>query len=236
MAAPPSNAPSLAPLRDSVVIFDLDGTLADTSPDLVRALNVVMGNQALPPVQLQDVRAMVGRGSRLLILRALARLGIGLPEPLVDAMQDEFLHVYAANPVAESQLFANVKTTLDTLKHHGAHMVVATNKPDALAHPVLEGLGIASYFERMIGADTAPKRKPHADHLRAAAGQYGMQNAVMIGDSGPDAQAAHNAGIPVILMRYGYSEVPMETLSPTAILDDFEQLPHAIARIISPHD
>lgn len=228
-----ATAADLSHLRDGVIVFDLDGTLADTAPDLVSALNTAMGNEGLPPVQLSDVRAMVGRGSRALIVRALARLGTSYPDMGVDALQADFLDAYQANPVAHSQLFPGVIEALETLRTAGAHLVVATNKPDVLALPVIDGLGLAPYFERIVGANAAPKRKPHRDHLIAAAGEFGLSRAVMVGDSAPDVGAARHAGIPVVLMGHGYSETPMQKLLPDALISGFERLPETISALMS---
>ncbi len=221
-------------LKGSVVIFDLDGTLVDTAPDLVRALNATMASRGFPPTSLDDVRAMVGRGSRALILRALASQGAGLPEPEVEALRLQFLEHYAAGVADESVVFPGARDVLGALASAGAHLCVATNKPDVLADAVLQAFELAAWFDTVIGADRAPRKKPDAAHLVAAAGRHGLTRAVMVGDSGTDVAAARQAGAPVLIMRHGYSETPVETLGADAVLDGFGDLIAALTHWTPP--
>ncbi len=232
MDAVTARRPDRQILDGSVILFDLDGTLVDTAPDLVRALNHALVKDGLPKAQLSDVRAMVGRGSRALILRALARCGTSYPEAKLQALQSDFLQAYAEGVAQDSVLFPHVRETLDVLKAAGAHMAVATNKPHGLAQAVLDAFNISDYFFNLVGGDTAPRKKPDGAHLVAAAAPHTLERAVMIGDSETDAAAAHAARVPVILVRHGYSETPLDLLKAHAIFDDFEDLPEAIAQAL----
>lgn len=213
-----------SPLHGAVILFDLDGTLVDTAPDLVAALNAALGGLGLPPCPVADVRAMVGRGSRAMIYRGLARSGTALPEPEVDALQRAFLAAYRDAIAVESRVFPHVRAALEALSAAGAELAVATNKPDALAEALLQALTLDHHFTRLIGATRAPRRKPDPAHLRAAAGPAGLARAVMVGDSPVDAAAARAANAPVILLRHGYSEVDVDTLGADAVLDGFDTL------------
>lgn len=220
-------------LNGVVVALDLDGTLVDTAPDLVRALNAALASDGLPAQPLAPLRVMVGRGARALVIRALARLGTAYPESGVDTLRDRFLDAYRADIAAQSRPYPGALDALRTLKAAGADLVMATNKPDALAHALLDALNVGGWFSRVVGADTAPKRKPDGAHLRAAIGAERMARAVMVGDSEADASAARDAGIPVILMRHGYTETPIEHVPAEAYLDGFHELPACVAALMA---
>ncbi len=229
MDAATARGDARTPLQGAVILFDLDGTLVDTAPDLVAALNAALAEIGLPPCPLSDVRAMVGRGSRAMIYRGLARVGTALPEPAITALQRRFLTAYRGAIAVESRIYPGVEAALDALSADGAELAVATNKPDDLAHALLRALALEHRFARVVGATRAPRRKPDAAHLRAAAGEAGVARAVMIGDSPVDAAAARAAGVPIILLRHGYSETPVDTLGADAVIDGFDQVPAAVA-------
>ena len=224
---------ALNALAGATIILDLDGTLVDTAPDLVRALNAVVEADGYPATPIEDVRAMVGRGSRALLRRAYARCGTALPEPLMDARQAAFLAIYEAGIADHSRPFPGVEAALDAFMAAGAICVIATNKPQHLTERLIDTLGWRRRFARLVGADAASRKKPHAAHLiEAAGGRDAISRAVMIGDSATDVAAARAAGTPVALMRHGYTERPVETLGADRILEAWEEAPPAVAALL----
>jgi len=223
---------SLPDLSGVTVIFDLDGTLVDTAGDLVRALNHVMTDDGLIEIGLDDVRQMVGRGSRALLRRAYARHGFSLPEPAMDQRQADFLAAYAADVAQLSRPYPGAVDTLDALDAAGAVSVIATNKPHALTMQLMHELGWQDRFTRIVGADAAPQKKPHASHLETAAGgRENLKRAIMIGDSSVDVAAARAAGVPVAVVRHGYSETPADQLGADRVLDRLEDTLNAAAEL-----
>lgn len=214
--------------ENAAIAFDLDGTLVDTAPDLVRALNAVIVPRGLPAVPLADVRAMVGRGARVLLERAHARSGAEMQDGA--ALVAEFIEIYKADVAAESRAFPGVEDTLAWLKAAGARLSVCTNKPSVLSDLLLAELGLADYFERIVGPERTTAKKPDATHLRDSLGAD-FARAALIGDSAPDVGSARAAGLPVIVMSYGYSENPAGSLGADRVLHAFGDVPRALAEI-----
>ncbi|MEO1039271.1 MAG: HAD hydrolase-like protein [Pseudomonadota bacterium] len=212
------------PLFNASIAFDLDGTLVDTAPDLVRALNEAVTPDGLAPVPVQAVRAMVGRGARALIRRAYA----GEARPLSAAMEDErlelFLSAYGRDIARESRPFPHVVATLDRLADAGARLSVCTNKPTALAVQLLDALEMTARFERIIGPEGAPAKKPDPGHLLAAFGGQPAGFSALIGDSEPDVGAARAAGALSVVFEGGYSEKPVRALGADRLFSCFSQL------------
>jgi phosphoglycolate phosphatase len=214
----------------STLIFDLDGTLVDTAPDLLNAANAVLAAKGRPLIEPGTLHHMVGFGAKSLITQAFAASG---PEPDADempALVDLFLAHYGEHLADHSRPFAGVTETLEHLKQAGAILGVLTNKPHSLAEPLLEKLGLSSFFAAVYGAGAKPYVKPDprifADVLAACGGKLGQ--AVMIGDSVTDLHTARAAGVPCILMSYGYTPVPASSLGADAVLDEFTMLPEAL--------
>jgi phosphoglycolate phosphatase len=217
-------------MKRAALIFDLDGTLVDSMPDLQASLNEMlrgMGRRELTP---DEVRRMIGDGTRALVERALTTTG-----SIVDfeAAHQRFLLCYEAAPTKLSRLYPGVASTLESLRASGARCAICTNKSQAATLAVLNGFGIAGYFGAVLGGDAVPFRKPDPRHLLAAIEKLGAttNEAVMIGDNENDYAAARAAQISVILMRYGYLRVPPQTLAPDAWLDQFSDVPRALARL-----
>lgn len=181
------NNADAALFENASIAFDLDGTLVDTAPDLVRALNAVIEPRGLPPVPLADVRAMVGRGARALLERAFARSGAPFED--ADALVAEFIEVYRLDVAAQSRAFPEVEDTLAWLKESGARLSVCTNKPSALSDLLIGELGLAGYFERIVGPERTSAKKPDPAHLHDAL-VPGHVRAALVGDSAPDVGAA----------------------------------------------
>jgi phosphoglycolate phosphatase len=214
----------------TALLFDLDGTLVNSLPDLRTALNEMLRSYGRRALATEEVREMIGDGSRALVQRALAATGT-IEE--LEAAHARHLAFYEAAPTRLSRLYAGVDETLTALRTAGARLAVCTNKPQRATRIVLKGFGIDGYFDAVLGGDAVPFRKPDPRHLLAALDQLGAtpDEAVMIGDNENDYAAARAAAIPVILMRYGYLRVAPETLAPDAWLDCFDAIPDAVARL-----
>ena len=213
------------------VVFDLDGTLVDTARDLLRVLNAVVAPDGVPPVNEAELRRLVGYGSKALIQRAYANAERPLTETRCLAVQKNFLDMYEADIARLSKPYDGVIETLLSLKRSGANLTVCTNKPGYLARPLLKELGMTQFFDRIIGGDDTPRKKPDAGHIFHAAGHRGSRPIVMVGDGAPDISAAKAAKVPSILMLYGYCPGPAETLGADVILRKFRDIPVALTEL-----
>ncbi len=218
-------------MKRAALNFDLDGTLVDSLPDLRAALNEMLSARGRRELSLDEVRGMIGDGTRALIERALATTGAVAD---LEAAHQRFLRVYEAAPTKLSRLYPGVAATLQSLRSSGARLAVCTNKQQRATLAVLNGLGISAYFDAVLGGDAVPFRKPDPRHLLAAIERLDATSneAVMIGDNENDYAAARGAGVPVILMRYGYLRVAPETLAPDAWLDHFSDIPQALEKFV----
>lgn len=217
------------------IVFDLDGTLIDTAPDLIDTLNVVFAREGLPSVAYDSARHLVGAGARTMIARGVEAHGRTLPPAKLDQMFADFIAYYSEHIADRSRPFPGLIETLDALAAQGDCLAVCTNKLERLSLRLLDALGLARRFAAICGQDTFGIQKPDPDVLRrtiAAAGGD-MQRAIMIGDSITDIRTARAAGIPVIAVDFGYSDKPVMELSPDDIISHFAQLPASIAALVS---
>jgi phosphoglycolate phosphatase len=215
------------------LIFDLDGTLVDTAPDLLGATNAVMASQGLPLIPPQTLRHMVGFGARSLIEQAMEAVGRVLAPDELPPLLDIFMAHYRAHIADSSVLFAGVRETLTALKADGARLAVLTNKPQELADLLLPALDLSHFFAEVYGAGRMSYVKPDArifhDVVRDVGGNDG--GAVMIGDSITDLNTARAAKAPCILFSYGYTPIPAKDLGADIVLDDFSGLPGALKQL-----
>ncbi len=214
------------------LVFDLDGTLVDTAPDLIRVLNAVIADVGVKEVNYAALRNLVGYGARALIIKALSDACVIVGDDKIDAMQAEFLRLYADDIAQVSKPFEGVTETLALLKRQGHALSVATNKPGWLARPLLSELNMTHYFDNIVGGDEPRAKKPDAAHIFEACGHRGKRPIVVIGDSGPDAGAARNSGAACIMMAYGYTPVPLESLKAEVILRKFREIPSALNALL----
>jgi phosphoglycolate phosphatase len=212
------------------IIFDLDGTLVDTAGDLTASLNHALGVLGRPSIDPQSVRHMVGHGARKLLERGLAATG-QMTADLVETGVQPFLAHYAANIAVHSRPFEGVEAALDHLQSQGHRLAICTNKPVALADSLVAELGWAKRFHAVLGADSRPWRKPDPRHLTDTLAEAGGSRAIFVGDSKTDADTARAAGVPLILVSFGYSTEPIETLGADALIHAFDALPAAVADI-----
>lgn len=228
--------PDLAALRGATLAFDLDGTLVDTAPDLIGTLNVLLAREGLAPLPLEGARPFIGRGARWLIQRGFQAAGGELDPARLPALFDEFIARYEADIAAESRPFPGVVEALEACRAAGAKLAVCTNKLTGLSNTLLDAVGLTPFFEAVVGADAAPAAKPDPRHLTTAIAAAGgdLARAVMVGDAATDAGAARAAGTPLILVNFGYTEVPAAELGADALIDHFDQLAGAAARVLAP--
>ncbi len=219
--------------HDLTVLFDLDGTLIDTAPDLIGVLNTMLAEKNLRGVPLSSARHLVGHGALAMLRHGHAEAGAPWDETQGPAELDRFIDLYRARIADESRAFAGLTDALDHLAAAGARLGVATNKRTDLSVALLEALGLKSRFAAIVGADAVSARKPAAAHLIEAVAACGGDpaRAIMIGDSATDLNAARAAQIPCILVSFGYTETPASLLEPDGLIDHFDQLPGEIARL-----
>jgi phosphoglycolate phosphatase len=211
-----------------LLVFDLDGTLVDSVPDLRMALNQMLRERGRRPLSAPEVKRMVGDGVPILVARALAASGAGAGEAA--AALPRFLELYEANAATLTQAYQGVRETLTALRRRGYRTAVCTNKPQRATIAVLQGLDLATLFDGIAGGDRFTVRKPDPGHLLGLIAELGggREATAMIGDSENDAAAARAAAVPFVLMRYGYARVDPESLAADALLDHFSELPQAL--------
>jgi len=209
-----------------LLVFDLDGTLAETAPDLVATLNVLLTREGFPPVPYETARSMVGGGARALIERGLAHSGGSLPAARIDAMFDEYLSYYDAHIADATTLFPGVGAALDRFEAAGWRFAVCTNKIEYSAVLLLEALGIAGRFSAICGKNSFPMSKPDGRALLMTIDKAGGRSdrAIMVGDSKTDIETAQNARVPVVAVDFGYTELPVEAYEPDRVISHFDDL------------
>jgi phosphoglycolate phosphatase len=217
------------------IIFDLDGTLVETAPDLVETLNVVLGREGLPAITYEEGRLLVGGGARRMIERGVASEGKARTAADLDRMFNDFIVYYADHVADRSRPFPGVVEALDTLAARGCRFAVCTNKLEWLSVRLLKALGLADRFAAICGQDTFAVQKPHPGALRGTLEKAGgtIHRAVMVGDSQTDIASARAVGMPVIAVDFGYTDIPVSQLAPDRIISHFNALPDSIADVLA---
>ncbi len=220
----------MASMPAPIVIFDLDGTLVDTAPDLVATLNRVLLGIGLPGVPYLEARNMVGGGTRKMIERALAAEKRNVPAPEMDRLVQGFIAHYANHIADRSRPFEGLEGALDRLSHRGCRLAVCTNKLEWLARRLLDALGLTSRFAVICGADTFGVQKPDPELLRRTLKVAGerVEDAIMVGDSINDVAMARSLGVGVIAVDYGYTETPVFQLRADRIISHLSELPKVV--------
>jgi len=216
------------------VVFDLDGTLVDTAPDLIGALNFVLDREGLPAVPLKSARNMIGAGARKLIERGLEVEGRAASLQDITRLTRDFIDYYAAHIADTSRPFEGLEAALDDLEQRGYRFAVCTNKLEWLSKLLLDRLGLSGRFSAICGADTFGVSKPDPAILQQTIARAGGQvsAAIMVGDAGPDVGVARRAGIPVIGVEFGYTDVPIADLKPDRLIGHMKDLPAAVASLM----
>jgi phosphoglycolate phosphatase len=216
------------------VIFDLDGTLVDTAPDLMAATNHVLRGLGRRDISMAEVRAFVGHGARALITRGMAATG-GLPEGFdVEPVFRDFIAYYGENIAEGSAVFPGLMPLLDRLASEGVAMGVCTNKLEGLSVKLIQALGMDHYFGATVGPDTIGIAKPDPRPYAETARRLGVDPAdtLMVGDSETDILTARAAGVPVIAVPFGYTPKPVSEFAPDALISHFDEAYAAIARLL----
>lgn len=218
-----------------IVVFDLDGTLVDTAPDLVNALNYVLNREGLPSVPVDSARKAIGGGARRLIERGLELEGRSMAPDDVTRLTHDFIDHYAAHIADASRPFDGLEAALDDLSARGYRFAVCTNKLEWLSKLLLDQLGLSPRFSAICGADTFGVSKPDPVILQQTVARAGAQlsSAIMVGDAGPDVGVARRAGIPVIGVEFGYTEVPIAELKPDRLIGHMRELPAAVKDLMN---
>jgi phosphoglycolate phosphatase len=216
------------------LVFDLDGTLVDTAPDLINALNFVLDREGLPPVPLASARNMIGAGARKLIERGLELEGRTAGIEDITRLTNDFIDYYAAHIADISRPFEGLEGALDDLATRGYRFAVCTNKLEWLSKLLLDQLGLSARFSAICGADTFGVSKPDPAILRQTVARAGGQlsSAIMVGDAGPDIGVARRAGVPVIGVGFGYTDIPIADLKPDRLINHMNELPAAVESLM----
>ncbi len=225
-----TSLPNRIPFR--AVVFDLDGTLVDSAADLMHASNALLAELGRPPVDLPAVRSFIGDGAAKLVERILAATG-DLPEPEETAAHvRRFLAIYEADPSSHSALYPGVADTLKALAGAGLTLGICTNKPMVATGRLLADLGIADLFAAVVGGDSFPSRKPSPEPVLGLLDRMGVrpEDTAFVGDNEHDVAAARAAGLArVLVLRYGYARVPLDSLPHDGILERFGDLTGALS-------
>jgi phosphoglycolate phosphatase len=216
-----------------LLAFDLDGTLVDTAPDLVAALNFVLRREGLSALPLESARAMIGAGARRMIERGLESEDRAATPDDISRMTADFIDYYAAHIADASRPFDGLLEALDDLAGRGYRFAVCTNKLEWLSRLLLDRLGLTARFSAICGADTFGVSKPDPAILRQTVERAGgnLRTTIMVGDAGPDVGVARRAGIPVIGVEFGYTEVPIAELKPDRLIGHMRELPGTVVAL-----
>jgi phosphoglycolate phosphatase len=227
------NADNLIATRFDTVIYDLDGTLIDSARDMCVAVSRVLADHGLPAISDDDARHFMGEGSKITMRRAFAKNGRTLDEAEASAVTREFVRYYEADPVRYTTAFDGVAEVVARFDRLGLKQAVCTNKFEGPARTILTDLKLMPPIADVAGADTFTVRKPDPGHILQLIDKIGghRERAVMIGDSVHDVAAAHAAGIPAVLVSWGYTARPASELGAEVVIDHFASLPQALGQI-----
>ncbi len=223
----------ITPGWPEAVVFDLDGTLVDTAPDLAASLNMLLEGQGLEPLGVEEVQTMIGAGVPKLIERGFRARGVSLDADALAPLVETFLTHYSAHATDQSALYPWAEEALKYLTRHAIASGVCTNKPTEVSRRILQDLGLLAYLDADVGGTSGYPKKPDPAPLRALLDQLGVtpKTAVMVGDSATDIATARAAGLPVIVLTHGYSPEPVSELGADEVIDALSDLPQALSRL-----
>ena len=219
------------PQNPPLIVFDLDGTLVDSAPDLIDTLNVIIGREGLAPVPLEQGRKFVGRGGKVMLRRGLEAGGLKVSDARLDEMFASFLAYYDDHLTVKTRFYPGVEAALDRLAAGGHGLAICTNKIEEPSKKLIAELGATARFRAICGQDTFPVSKPNGAALRLTIERAGGDpvRAIMVGDTDTDIQTARSAGLPVIAVDFGYAPEPVASLHPDTIISHFDELGAAVA-------
>jgi phosphoglycolate phosphatase len=221
-------------LSSPALVFDLDGTLVDTAPDLLEALNAILLKEGRSSVNHADLRHLVGFGARAMLAEAFRMTGAEMDEARLPGLMDAYIAHYKKHIAVASRPFPGVEATLGRLKAEGSRLAVLTNKAQELTDLLLPALDLSGFFGAVHGAGRLSVSKPDARVFHAVVDELGGPGAgaVMVGDSITDVNTARAAGVPVIVVDYGYTPEPAHTLGADAVTGDFSEIPELARRLL----
>lgn len=219
-------------LEMKAVIFDLDGTLVDSAPDLHAAVNLMLQEEALAPLDLARVRGFIGNGVSVLVQRAMAAHGAAVAGDRLAALEARFMDHYARAPADRTRLFDGAKEAVRALSDRGYRLAVCTNKPVGPTHDILRAFGLSPHFQVVIGGDSLPVRKPDPAPLWRAVEDLGADQALYVGDSEVDAETAVAAAVPLVLFTEGYRRMPMDEMPHAAAFSSFNDLVGLVEQLL----
>jgi phosphoglycolate phosphatase len=214
-------------IHRATIVFDLDGTIADTAGDLIDAANAALIAEGLPPADAEAIRRGVGYGAKAMLQAALASTGEAADAARLERLASRLVAHYEEHIAVKTRFFPGFLETARGLRHRGAKLALCTNKRERLMTRLLAALDAADFFDAQAGRDTFPFHKPDPRHIVELVSRAGgsLTRAIMVGDAEADVAAAKGARIPVVAVRFGYAAVPPEQLGADAVLDRFEELP-----------
>ena len=218
----------------AIVVFDLDGTIADTAPDLIDAANAALASEGFGPAPAAAIKSGVGYGAKAMLQSGIAALGRETGTEQLQRLAGKLIAHYEENIAGKTKLFPGFIGAADSLRLAGARLLLCTNKRERLTMPLLSALGIGSLFDAIACGDTFPYHKPDPRHIsdlvQLAGGE--LAAAIMVGDSEADASAARGAGIPFVAVSFGYAAVSAAELGADAVMDHFGELPGLIGTLL----
>jgi len=216
----------ISALEAECVIFDLDGTLVDTAPDLLATLNVLLGDLGRRPLTLPEIKTAIGNGAKAMLRNGAKLTGDPLSEDQIETLFHKYIAYYSAHIADRSAPFPGAIEVLKACQEKGVKLAICTNKLDALSHEVLAALHLARYFDAVIGSDTLEVQKPDPKTVLEILQRTGAspEKTLFVGDSRTDLETARAAGVAVVLVDYGYTATPARELTPDAIISDLREI------------
>ncbi len=214
----------------AAVVWDLDGTIIDSAPDLAAALNILLEEHGKAPICEANVRQMIGNGVAKLIERGFAESGVIVGAAELQSLQPRFMSIYTPRATELSRLYPGAQSAIQAFHESGVAQAVCTNKPELVSRAILHDMNLAQYFELVVGGDTFEHRKPHALPLQSCLSALGtnVESTLMIGDSAVDADTARAVGMTIGLVTHGYARQPVETLGADFLISDLAALPNEL--------
>lgn len=214
----------------AAIVWDLDGTIIDSAPDLGGALNTLLQNHGKPPVDDYRVRSMIGNGVAKLIERGFAASNSCVGELELQSLQPEFMSIYYGRATQLSKLYPGAQSAIQAFHESGVTQAVCTNKPELVSRSILDDMNLTRYFELVIGGDTLAQRKPHPLPLQSCLTALGtnVDSTLMIGDSAVDVETAQAVGMTIGLVTHGYARQPVETLGADFLISNLATLPNEL--------